>query len=339
MFFRKKEYIDKLKINKIMNKQIEPILVENPNRFALFPIEHQDLWDFYKLQQASEWTAEEIDFQQDVVDWKDKLTEGEKHFISHVLGFFAASDGIVNFNIEENFSKVQYTEAKFNYNIQTKMEDTHNETYSLAINTLIPNDDDKMKLFRAVENFPAIKAKADWALDWVNTDDFAESLVAFAAVEGIFFSGSFCAIFYMKKRGLMPGLCNSNVLIARDEGMHVDFAVHLHNNHLINKVPKVRIKEILLNALIVEKQFITESLPSSLIGMNDALMSQYLEFVTDGLLLEFKCKKEFNTKNPFSFMEMNQLEGKSNMFEKREINYQKAGVAKGMGSVSFDEDF
>ena len=322
-----------------MSKQIEPILVENPNRFALFPIEHQDLWDFYKLQQASEWTAEEIDFQQDVVDWKDKLTDGEKHFISHVLGFFAASDGIVNFNIEENFSKVQYTEAKFNYNIQTKMEDTHNETYSLAINTLIPNDDDKMKLFRAVENFPAIKAKADWALDWVNTDDFAESLVAFAAVEGIFFSGSFCAIFYMKKRGLMPGLCNSNVLIARDEGMHVDFAVHLHNNHLINKVPKVRIKEILLNALIVEKQFITESLPSSLIGMNDALMSQYLEFVTDGLLLEFKCKKEFNAKNPFSFMEMNQLEGKSNMFEKREINYQKAGVAKGMGSVSFDEEF
>ena len=307
-----------------MSKQIEPILVENPNRFALFPIEHQDLWDFYKLQQASEWTAEEIDFQQDVVDWKDKLTEGEKHFISHVLGFFAASDGIVNFNIEENFSKVQYTEAKFNYNIQTKMEDTHNETYSLAINTLIPNDDDKMKLFRAVENFPAIKAKADWALDWVNTDDFAESLGA---------------IFYMKKRGLMPGLCNSNVLIARDEGMHVDFAVHLHNNHLINKVPKVRIKEILLNALIVEKQFITESLPSSLIGMNDELMSQYLEFVTDGLLLEFKCKKEFNTKNPFSFMEMNQLEGKSNMFEKREINYQKAGVAKGMGSVSFDEEF
>ena len=322
-----------------MSKQIEPILVENPNRFALFPIEHQDLWDFYKLQQASEWTAEEIDFQQDVVDWKDKLTEGEKHFISHVLGFFAASDGIVNFNIEENFSKVQYTEAKFNYNIQTKMEDTHNETYSLAINTLIPNDDDKMKLFRAVENFPAIKAKADWALDWVNTDDFAESLVAFAAVEGIFFSGSFCAIFYMKKRGLMPGLCNSNVLIARDEGMHVDFAVHLHNNHLINKVPKVRIKEILLNALIVEKQFITESLPSSLIGMNDTLMSQYLEFVTDGLLLEFGCVKEFNTKNPFPFMEMNQLEGKSNMFENREVNYQKAGVAKGMGSVSFDEDF
>ncbi len=322
-----------------MSKQIEPLLQENPNRFCLFPIEHQDLFDFYKLQQASEWTAEEIDFATDVVDWKNKLTDGERHFISHVLGFFAASDGIVNFNIEENFSQVQYTEAIFNYDIQKKMENVHNETYSLAIDTLIPSDSEKMKLFRAVENFPAIKAKSQWALDWVDTNDFAESLVAFAAVEGIFFSGSFCSIFYMKKRGLLPGLCNSNILIARDEGMHVDFAVHLHNNHLINKVPKERIKEILLNALVVEKQFITESLPSSLIGMNDKLMSQYLEFVTDGLLLQFNCQKEFNTKNPFPFMELNQLEGKSNMFEKREVNYQKAGVKNGMGTVSFDEEF
>lgn len=322
-----------------MSKQIEPLLQENANRFCLFPIEHQDLFDFYKLQQASEWTAEEIDFQQDVVDWKNKLTDGERLFISHVLGFFAASDGIVNFNIEENFSQVQYTEAIFNYDIQKKMENVHNETYSLAIDTLIPSDSEKMKLFRAVENFPAIKAKADWALNWVDTNDFAESLVAFAAVEGIFFSGSFCAIFYLKKRGLLPGLCNSNVLIARDEGMHVDFAVHLHNNHLINKVPKGKIREILLNALVVEKQFITESLPSSLIGMNDKLMSQYLEFVTDGLLVQFNCKKEFNTKNPFPFMEMNQLEGKSNMFEKREVNYQKAGVKNGMGTINFDEEF
>ena len=320
-------------------KVVEPILVEDPNRFCLFPIEHQDLFDFYKLQQASEWTAEEIDFAQDVVDWQDKLTDGERHFISHVLGFFAASDGIVNFNIEQNFSQVQYTEAIFNYDIQKKMENVHNETYSLTINTLIPDDDKKMELFRAVENFPAIKAKADWALNWVETDDFAESLVAFAAVEGIFFSGSFCAIFYMKKRGLLPGLTFSNELIARDEGMHVDFAIHLHENHLVNKVPKKRIREILLNALIVEKEFITESLPSSLIGMNDKLMSQYLEFITDGLLVDFGCKKEFNVKNPFGFMELNQLEGKSNFFEKRESSYQKAGVAKGMGSVSFDEDF
>tara|TARA_R110002050_G_scaffold49001_1_gene113989 strand:+ start:3910 stop:4878 length:969 start_codon:yes stop_codon:yes gene_type:complete len=322
-----------------MSKQIEPILVENPNRFCLFPIEHQDLFDFYKLQQASEWTAEEIDFKEDVVDWNSKLTEGEKHFISHVLGFFAASDGIVNFNIEENFSQVQYTEAIFNYDIQKKMENVHNETYSLTIDTLIPDDKEKMKLFKAVENFPAIKAKSDWALNWVDTDDFAESLVAFAAVEGIFFSGSFCAIFYMKKRGLMPGLTFSNELIARDEGMHVDFAVHLHENHLVNKVPKKRIREILLNALIVEKQFITESLPSSLIGMNDKLMSKYLEFVTDGLLVDFGCEKEFNTDNPFGFMELNQLEGKSNFFEKRESSYQKAGVAKGMGQISFDEEF
>lgn len=320
-------------------KVVEPILVENKNRFCLFPIEHPDLWDFYKKQQASEWTAEEIDFKEDVVDWNNKLTEGEKHFIGHVLGFFAASDGIVNFNIEENFTKVQYTEAIFNYDIQKKMENVHNELYSLTINTLIPSDEEKMKLFRAVESFPAIKAKADWALDWVNTNDFAESLVAFAAVEGIFFSGSFCAIFYMKKRGLMPGLCASNEFIARDEGMHVDFAIHMHENHVVNKVPKKRIREILLNALIVEKEFITESLPASLIGMNDKLMSEYLEFVTDGMLVEFGCKKEFNTKNPFGFMEMNQLEGKGNFFEKRESNYAKAGVASGMGSVSFDEDF
>ena len=320
-------------------KVVEPILQENPDRFCLFPIEHQDLFDFYKLQQASEWTAEEIDFAQDVVDWKDKLTDGERHFISHVLGFFAASDGIVNFNIEQNFSQVQYTEAIFNYDIQKKMENVHNETYSLTINTLIPDDDKKMELFRAVENFPAIRNKSQWALNWVDTNDFAESLVAFAAVEGIFFSGSFCAIFYMKKRGLLPGLTFSNELIARDEGIHVDFAIHLHENHLVNKVPKKRIREILLNALIVEKEFITESLPSSLIGMNDKLMSQYLEFVTDGLLVDFGCNKEFNVKNPFGFMELNQLEGKSNFFEKRESSYQKAGVAKGMGSVSFDEDF
>jgi len=320
-------------------KVVEPILVENPNRFCLFPIEHQDLFDFYKLQQASLWTVEEVDLQQDVVDWENKLTDGERHFISHVLGFFAASDGIVNFNIEENFSQVQYTEAIFNYDIQKKMENVHNELYSLTINTLIPNDDKKMELFRAVESFPAIKAKADWALNWVDTDDFAESLVAFAAVEGIFFSGSFCAIFYMKKRGLMPGLCQSNEFIARDESLHVDFAIHLHQNHLVNKVPKKRIREILLNALVVEKQFITESLPASLIGMNDKLMSEYLEFVTDGLLVDFGCKKEFNTKNPFGFMEMNQLEGKANFFEKRESNYAKAGVKSGMGTVSFDEDF
>lgn len=324
-----------------MSKQLlpEPLLQENPNRFILFPIQYPEIWSTYKKQLASEWTSEELDFAQDVVDWREKLTDGERHFLSHVLGFFSASDAIVNFNIEQNFSKIQILEVKMNYNVQVKMEDIHTEVYGLLIDTLIPDEVEKTKLFRAVENFPAIRAKSQWALDWVDSDSLAESLIAFIAVEGIFFSGSFCAIFYMKKRGLLPGLCISNELIARDEGMHVQFAVDLYNNHIVNKLSEERIKDILLNALTVEKEFITESLPASLIGMNDKLMSEYLEFVTDGLLLDLKCSKEFNTKNPFSFMDMLELEGKSNMFEKRETNYQKAGVAKGIGSVSFDEDF
>jgi ribonucleoside-diphosphate reductase beta chain len=324
-----------------MSKQLlpEPLLQENPNRFILFPIQYPEIWSTYKKQLASEWTSEELDFAQDVVDWREKLTDGERHFLSHVLGFFSASDAIVNFNIEQNFSKIQILEVKMNYNVQVKMEDIHTEVYGLLIDTLIPDEVEKTKLFRAVENFPAIRAKSQWALDWVDSDSLAESLIAFIAVEGIFFSGSFCAIFYMKKRGLLPGLCISNELIARDEGMHVQFAVDLYNNHIVNKLSEERIKDILLNALTVEKEFITESLPASLIGMNDKLMSEYLEFVTDGLLLDLKCSKEFNTKNPFSFMDMLELEGKSNMFEKRETNYQKAGVAKGIGSVSFNEDF
>ena len=317
----------------------EPLLQENPNRFILFPIQYPEIWATYKKQLASEWTSEELDFAQDVVDWREKLTDGERHFLSHVLGFFSASDAIVNFNIEQNFSKIQVLEVKMNYNVQVKMEDIHTEVYGLLIDTLIPDEVEKNKLFRAVENFPAIRNKSQWALDWVDSDSLAESLIAFIAVEGIFFSGSFCAIFYMKKRGLLPGLCISNELIARDEGMHVQFAVDLYNNHIVNKVSEERIKDILLNALTVEKEFITESLPSSLIGMNDKLMSEYLEFVTDSLLLDLRCKKVFNTKNPFGFMDMLELEGKSNFFEKRESNYQKAGVAKGMGSVSFDEDF
>tara|TARA_R110002073_G_scaffold27337_1_gene88363 strand:+ start:1522 stop:2514 length:993 start_codon:yes stop_codon:yes gene_type:complete len=330
-----------LKTNKIMSKRLlpEPLLQENPNRFILFPIQYPEIWSTYKKQLASEWTSEELDFAQDVVDWREKLTDGERHFLSHVLGFFSASDAIVNFNIEQNFSKIQILEVKMNYNVQVKMEDIHTEVYGLLIDTLIPDEVEKTKLFRAVENFPAIRAKSQWALDWVDSDSLAESLIAFIAVEGIFFSGSFCAIFYMKKRGLLPGLCISNELIARDEGMHVQFAVDLYNNHIVNKLSEERIKDIILNALTVEKEFITESLPASLIGMNDKLMSEYLEFVTDGLLLDLKCSKEFNTKNPFSFMDMLELEGKSNFFEKRESNYQKAGVAKGIGSVSFDEDF
>lgn len=320
---------------------IEPILQENKDRFVIFPIQHNDLWEWYKKQQACFWTAEEIDLHSDLNDWNTKLTDDERYFIKHILAFFAASDGIVNENLAENFvNEVQYSEAKFFYGFQIMMENIHSETYSLLIDTYIKNEEEKNKLFKAIEVFPAIKKKADWALKWIDSDSFAERLIAFAAVEGIFFSGSFCSIFWLKKRGLLPGLTFSNELISRDEGMHCDFAVHLHNNHLVNKVSKERIREIIISALDIEREFITESLPVSLIGMNATLMTQYLEFVTDRLLLEFGCEKEYEATNPFDFMEMISLEGKTNFFEKRVSEYQKAGVKSGgTGSISFDADF
>ncbi|MDO6673942.1 ribonucleoside-diphosphate reductase beta chain [Tenacibaculum gallaicum] len=320
---------------------IEPILQENKDRFVIFPIQHNDLWEWYKKQQACFWTAEEIDLHSDLTDWNSKLTDDERYFIKHVLAFFAASDGIVNENLAENFvNEVQYSEAKFFYGFQIMMENIHSETYSLLIDTYIKDEEEKDKLFKAIDVFPAIKKKADWALKWIESDSFAERLIAFAAVEGIFFSGSFCSIFWLKKRGLLPGLTFSNELISRDEGMHCDFAVHLHNNHLVNKVPKERIKEIIISALNIEREFITESLPVSLIGMNATLMTQYLEYVTDRLLLEFGCEKEYESTNPFDFMEMISLEGKTNFFEKRVSEYQKAGVKSGgTGSISFDADF
>ncbi|PHR72498.1 MAG: ribonucleoside-diphosphate reductase [Lutibacter sp.] len=319
----------------------EPILQENKNRFVIFPIQHHDIWEWYKKQQAMIWTAEEIDLEADVKDWENKLTDDERYFIKHVLAFFAASDGIVNENLAENFvNEVQYSEAKFFYGFQIMMENVHSEVYSLLIDTYVKNDAEKDELFRAIEVFPAIKEKADWALQWIDSDSFAERLIAFAAVEGIFFSGSFCSIFWMKKRGLLPGLAFSNELISRDEGLHCDFAVHLHNNHIVNKVPKERITKILIDALDIERRFITESLPVSLIGMNAKLMTQYLEFVTDRLLQEFGCDKVYSTSNPFDFMEMISLEGKTNFFEKRVSEYQKAGVKSGgTGSISFDADF
>ncbi|WP_028891580.1 ribonucleotide-diphosphate reductase subunit beta [Tenacibaculum sp. 47A_GOM-205m] len=320
---------------------IEPILQENKDRFVIFPIQHNDLWEWYKKQQACFWTAEEIDLHSDLNDWNTKLTDDERYFIKHVLAFFAASDGIVNENLAENFvNEVQYSEAKFFYGFQIMMENIHSETYSLLIDTYIKDEEEKDRLFKAIDVFPAIKKKADWALKWIESDSFAERLIAFAAVEGIFFSGSFCSIFWLKKRGLLPGLTFSNELISRDEGMHCDFAVHLHNNHLVNKVPKERIKEIIISALDIEREFITESLPVSLIGMNATLMTQYLEYVTDRLLLEFGCEKEYEATNPFDFMEMISLEGKTNFFEKRVSEYQKAGVKSGgTGSISFDADF
>jgi ribonucleoside-diphosphate reductase beta chain len=322
---------------------VEPILQENKNRFVIFPIKHHDIWERYKSMEASFWTAEEIDLHQDLSDWNHKLSDDEKYFIKHILAFFAASDGIVNENLAENFvNEVQYAEAKFFYGFQIMMENIHSETYSLLIDTYVKDEAEKAELFNALEVFPAIAKKADWALKWIESDSFAERLIAFAAVEGIFFSGAFCSIYWLKKRGLMPGLTFSNELISRDEGVHCDFAVHLHNHHLVNKVPKDKIRSIIVDALNIEREFITESLPVSLIGMNATLMTQYLEFVADRLLVELGCEREYNTPNPFDFMDMISLQGKTNFFEKRVAEYQKAGVMNtdvDAQKITFDADF
>jgi ribonucleoside-diphosphate reductase beta chain len=322
---------------------VEPILQENKNRFVIFPIKHHDIWEWYKKMEASFWTAEEIDLSQDLNDWNNKLSDEERYFVKHILAFFAASDGIVNENLAENFvNEVQYAEAKFFYGFQIMMENIHSETYSLLIDTYVKDEAEKDELFNALDVFPAIKKKADWALKWIESDSFAERLIAFAAVEGIFFSGAFCSIYWLKKRGLMPGLTFSNELISRDEGVHCDFAVHLHNHHLVNKVPKDRIREIIVDALKIEREFITESLPVSLIGMNAALMTQYLEFVADRLLVELGCDREYNTSNPFDFMDMISLQGKTNFFEKKVAEYQKSGVMNTDSQaqkISFDADF
>ena len=323
--------------------QVEPILQENKNRFVIFPIKHHDIWEWYKKMEASFWTAEEIDLSQDLNDWNNKLSDEERYFVKHILAFFAASDGIVNENLAENFvNEVQYAEAKFFYGFQIMMENIHSETYSLLIDTYVKDEAEKDELFNALEVFPAIKKKADWALKWIESDSFAERLIAFAAVEGIFFSGAFCSIYWLKKRGLMPGLTFSNELISRDEGVHCDFAVHLHNHHLVNKVPKERIRSIIVDALNIEREFITESLPVSLIGMNAVLMTQYLEFVADRLLVELGCDREYNTSNPFDFMDMISLQGKTNFFEKKVAEYQKAGVMntnEEAQKITFDADF
>jgi ribonucleoside-diphosphate reductase beta chain len=305
----------------------EKILQDNPGRFVLFPIEHNDIWKFYKQQEACFWTAEEIDLAQDIQDWDNKLNGDEKHFVKHILAFFAASDGIVNENIAMNFvNEVQYTEAKMFYGFQIMMENIHSETYSLLIDSYIKDKEEQNMLFNAIDTIPAIKKKAEWAMRWIDKGTFVERLIAFAAVEGIFFSGSFCSIFWLKKRGLMPGLTFSNELISRDEGMHCDFACHLFNNHIQNKLSEDKIKEIIVSALAIEKEFILEALPVRLIGMNADLMSQYLEFVTDRLLTALGCSKVYNSENPFDFMQNIALQGKTNFFEKRVAEYQKAGV-------------
>lgn len=321
-----------------MNTQ-EPILIPNPNRYVIFPIKHQDIWESYKTSEHLFWTAEEIDLSQDLTDWSDKLNEDERHYVKMVLAFFASSDGIVNQNLAQNFvNEVQYPEAMFYYGFQIMMENIHSETYSLLIDTYIKDETEKNKLFNALELIPSIKKKADWAIKWIDSPNFVERLVAFAAVEGIFFSGAFCSIFWLKKRGLMPGLSFSNELISRDEGMHCQFATLLYRKHIINKLSEERVKEIICEAVEIEKEFISESLPVSLIGMNANLMKQYIEFVADYWLVELGCSKHYNSVNPFDFMDMLSLQGKSNFFEKRVGEYKKATDRK-FDWNNMDNDF
>jgi len=321
----------------------EPILAENKDRFVLFPIKYNDIWDFYKKSEASFWTAEEIDLSNDISDWNNKLNDNERHFVKHVLAFFAASDGIVNENLAINFlNEVQYPEARCFYGFQIMMENIHSETYSLLIDTYIKDPVEKDKLFHAVDTVPCVGKKAEWALRWISNGSFAERLIAFAAVEGIFFSGSFCSIFWLKKRGLMPGLSFSNELISRDEGLHCDFACLLYTNHVKNKLPKEQVTQIITDAVAIEKEFVSDAIPVRLIGMNADLMCQYIEFCADRLLLALGCDKFYNASNPFDFMEMISLQGKTNFFEKRVAEYQKSGVMNNKEEnnvFNLDEDF
>ena len=320
--------------------QNEPLLTENPNRYVMFPIEHDDIWKSYKTMVDCFWRSEEIDFSKDMAHWIT-LNEDEQYFIKMILAFFAASDGIVLENLGMRFlSEVQLPEARAAYGFQLMMENIHSETYSLLIDTYIKDREEKHKLFNAIDNFPCIKKKADWAIKWIQDkrSSFSTRLVAFAAVEGIFFSGSFCSIYWLKKRGLMPGLTFSNELIARDEGMHTDFAILLFKK--LNKKPKrKRIEDLIKEAVEIEKEFICSALPCRLIGMNSKLMSQYIEFVADRIMVQLGYAKIWNTANPFDFMEMISLSGKTNFFEKRVGDYSLSTNQKSDDVFSFDGDF
>ncbi|MFN5222925.1 MAG: ribonucleoside-diphosphate reductase small subunit [Bacteroidota bacterium] len=319
---------------------MEVLLQENKDRFVLLPIKYPKIWDMYKNHEASFWTAEEIDLAQDLKDWT-RLSPDEQHFVKHVLAFFAASDGIVNENLAVNFMReVQLPEARCFYGFQIMIENIHSETYSLLIDTYIKDPVEKNRLFNAIETVPCVQQKAEWALRWIENGSFAERLVAFAAVEGIFFSGSFCSIFWLKKRGLMPGLSFSNELISRDEGLHCDFACLLYSM-LENKLTVEHVTSIIQDAVKNEHEFVTDALPVSLIGMNSKLMCQYIEFVADRLLVALGCPKIYNVANPFDFMETISLQGKTNFFEKRVAEYQKAGVnaTKEENEFKLDEDF
>ena len=317
---------------------IELLTQPNNSRFVIFPICFQDIWEKYKEHMSVFWRAEEIDLSKDINDWK-KLSDNEQHFIKNILAFFAGSDGIVLENLGTRFMKeVQIPEVKCFYGFQMMIENVHSETYSLLIDTYIKDQKEKHRLFNAIETIPCIKKKADWALKWINDNNssFALRLIAFSIVEGIFFSGSFCSIYWLKKRGLMPGLTFSNELISRDEGMHTDFAVLLYTKYINNKVPEELIHKIFSEAVEIEKEFITDSLPCNLIGMNNELMKQYIEFVSDRLLCQLNYKKLYNTANPFDFMEMISLRGKTNFFEKRVSEYQLAGVGVEQNNMIFN---
>jgi len=316
------------------------IIKPNDKRFVIFPIQYPDIWKAYKTHMALFWTTEEIDLSLDMNDWNDKLNDNERYFIKNILAFFAASDGIVNENLAMNFmNDVQIPEARSFYGFQIAIENIHSETYSLLIDTYITDPNEKSKLFNAIETIPCVKQKAEWALKWISdSSDFATRLVGFAAVEGIFFSGSFCALFWLKNRGLMPGLTFSNELISRDEGLHTDFAVLLFK-HLGNDIPDNNVvQNIISDAVSIEKQFITESLPCKLIGMNSDLMSQYIEFVADRLLTQLNVPKIWNVKNPFPFMEMISIEGKTNFFEKRNSSYSLTGIGHDKDDMTFSRD-
>lgn len=315
----------------------EPLLRDNPNRFVIFPIQYRDIWRMYKQAVASFWTVEEVSLSHDLEHWHS-LNENEKHFISHVLAFFAASDGIVNENLAERFIReVQVPEARCFYGFQIAIENIHSEMYSLLINTYIDDREKRDFLFNAISNLPCVEKKAKWAMKWTQDDSatFAERLIAFAAVEGIFFSGSFAAIFWLKKRGLMPGLTQSNELISRDEGLHCDFACLLFK-YIQNRPSQDKIFSIITEAVTIEQEFLTDALPVSLIGMNNKLMGEYIEYCADRLLIELDMPKFYNTKNPFDFMEQISLEGKTNFFEKRVSEYQKSGVMTDQKDHVFD---
>uniref|UniRef100_I3J390 Ribonucleotide reductase M2 b n=1 Tax=Oreochromis niloticus TaxID=8128 RepID=I3J390_ORENI len=320
----------------------EPLLRENPRRFVIFPIQYRDIWKMYKQAQASFWTVEEVDLSKDLAHW-DRLKAEEKHFISHVLAFFAASDGIVNENLVQRFSQeVQVPEARSFYSFQILIETVHSEMYSMLINTYIRDLKERDYLFNAIQTMPCVKRKADWALQWINDSKstFGERIVAFAAVEGIFFSGSFAAIYWLKKRGLMPGLTYSNELISRDEGLHCNFACLLYS-YLVKKPSEDRVRDIITKAVSIEQEFLTEALAVDLIGINSCLMKQYIEFVADRLLTDLGLTKVYQAENPFDFMESISLEGKTNFFEKRVAEYQRFGVMSSMmdGEFTLDADF